>query len=234
MKRLIALFVSLLMLALVGCGGNDDAPTAASQAEVAEVEAAASTADSSALPPSQAEGETAPGAAMESLIDWMMGGTFSYDFALTSEYEGQTTESTGSVAMDGNNYAIVSETMVEGVAVKSRIVVLDDVTYIIDDASRLVMEMANTGPEMTGGMPTDYEDMASTGSGQGEVNGRTLPYEEYTVDGVNVKYYMDGGMVYAIESVYEGAYTLMIISNARNTVPAGAFDIPDDYMTMSV
>ena len=171
---------------------------------------------------------------MESLIDWMRGGTFSYDFTLTSEYEGQRTEGSGSMAMNGGNMAMTMEQTVEGATTKSRILILEGVTYIIDDASKLIMKVGVAGPEFTGGVPTDYGDIKLAGAGESEVNGRTLPYEEYTAEGVNVKYYMDGGAVYAIESEYEGAYSLMIITNASNTAPAGAFELPEGYMEMAL
>ena len=240
MKKLFALISALLLLStLAACGAKeavqdavrdvlDDSGTQASSSTVA-----ASTPAAEGPSSSQAEGASG-GAAMESLIDWMRGGTFSYDFTLYSEYEGVVSEGSGSVAMSGGNFAMTSEQTSEGVTSKARILILDDVTYIIDDASKLIMKMSGSALDMTGGMPTDYEEMVETGSGEGEVNGRTLPYTEYTVEGVAVRYYMDGGMVYATESTYEGAYSLMIISGASNTVPAGAFELPEGYMEMEM
>lgn len=239
MKKVFAILCTLaLTLSLAACGAKE-----AVQDVVRDVLDDSNTQSGSTAPTSQAAadssesvpaGDGATGAAMESLIDWMMGGIFSYDFTLYSEYEGAVSEGSGSVAMSGGNFAMTSEQTSEGVTSKVRILVLDDVTYIIDDASKLIMKMSGSALDMTGGIPTDYEEMVAVGSGTGEVNGKTLPYEEYTVEGVSTKYYMDGGMVYAIESTYEGSYTLMIISNASNSVPAGAFDLPEGYMEMEI
>lgn len=214
MKNRSILLVLLMVLALLlaGCGKKTDTP---------DVDT-----------PTDATGGT-QGAAVESLIDWMKGGVFSYDFVLTSEYEGQVTEATGSMAMENGKYAVTMETVVDGATVHSRIIILDDKLYVIDDASRMVIEMSGAGPEMTAGLPTDFTDITYVSGGTGEVDGRTLPYEEYSSEGYSVKFYMDGNAVYAVETEGEGAYALMIISNASNKAPAGAFDIPDDYTLMS-
>jgi hypothetical protein len=68
----------------------------------------------------------------------------------------------------------------------------------------------------------------------GEINGQTLPYEEYAENctGAVVRYYLDGGQVYGIETNDEGYKTVMIITNPSNSVPAGAFDLPEGYTEM--
>ena len=170
--------------------------------------------------------------AMDSLIDWMKDGTFSYDFEMNSEYEGEIINAIGSLAIDGENYAMSSETTIEGVATQSRIIIVDGVTNIIDDTSKMIIKTSGGGMDMTK-MPTEYEGMELINSGEGTVNGKNLPYEEYMVEGVAMKIYMENGTVYAIESEYEGSYTLMIISNAKNTVPGGVFDLPEGYQEMS-
>lgn len=236
MKKILAcIFAFALMLSLAACGAKEAVQDAVRDV-LDETSAPAGSSEPAASTPAAPSSEAAPagGAAMESLIDWMRGGTFSYDFTLTSEYEGQRTEGSGSMAMDGGNMAMAMEQTVEGATTQSRILILEGETYIIDDASKLIMKMGAASPEFTGGVPTDYGDIELVGTGEGEVNGRTLPYEEYTAEGVSVKYYMDGGAVYAIESNYEGAYSLMIITNASGTVPAGAFDMPEGYMEMAL
>lgn len=218
MKKLIVVLLALMLaFSLVACGNKENGAPDSSGAAVTD--------------------PAAPGGndtAIESLVDWMQGGTFSYDFTQISEYEGERSESTGTMAMAGENYAIITETVSNGVTSKAHIVVIDNTTYIIDEASRMVMQMSGGGMDLTGGLPTDYVDMALLGSGEGEVNGRVLPYDEYSVEGMSVKYYMDGGQVYAIESTGQGVYSLMIISNASKTVPDGIFDIPQDYTLIAL
>jgi hypothetical protein len=45
---------------------------------------------------------------------------------------------------------------------------------------------------------------------------------------------MDGGEVYGIETEAEGYTTMMIITNAKSSVPAGAFDLPEGYTEISM
>lgn len=105
--------------------------------------------------------------------------------------------------------------------------------YIIDEASKSIMEMS-VETNQTKGMMTDYTGIKKTGSGMGEIGGKTLPYEEYAAGetGGVVRYYIDGGQVYGIESEYEGFKTVMIITNVSNSVPAGTFDLPEGYSSM--
>jgi hypothetical protein len=79
----------------------------------------------------------------------------------------------------------------------------------------------------------DYSKMKKTGSGTGNVKGKTLPYEEYQSEGYTIKFYIDGGKVYAIETEGEGAKSLLIIEEESKTVPRGSFDLPKDYTLLS-
>jgi outer membrane lipoprotein-sorting protein len=229
MKKAItlALILVLALSLLAACGSNDNGGSSTTTPP-----------SSSTTTPPASQGETtAPSnngdKAADSLIAWMMGGTFSYDFTMTTEGNGEKTESSGSMAMEGNNLAMTSEMTVEGQAMKSRIIIRDGTTYIIDDANKFIMKAAG-GMNPTAGMMTDYSGIAKTGDGTGEINGRSLPYEEYTEGetGATVRYYLDGGQVYGIESEYEGYKTVMIITNPKNSVPANAFDLPEGYTQM--
>lgn len=170
--------------------------------------------------------------AMASLIRWMKSGTFSYDFEMISEGGGQKTHASGSMAMDGRDMALQTESSAGGQRVKSRVIVKDGATYIVDDANKFIMKAPGGGLDVTGGMINDWTGIAKAGEGTGEVNGKILPYEEYASNGVNSKFYLDGGQVCAIESEYQGHKTLMIITNPSSTVPKGAFDLPKGYRQM--
>ena len=226
MKKLVALLlVLLLVLPLAGCSLLKDLVEGKVKDALSDV----------VNDIGDAIDDNLPGDAGGSLLDWMAEGTFSYDFTVTSEYDGERSESAGSVAYDGGNMAISTEQEVEGAMVKSRIIILDGQMYVIDDASQMIINMGKVSRELTGTIAVDYEDMTLIGSGEGEVNGRTLPYDEYEIDGITTRFYMDGGQVYAIESTLteENAWSLMIISNASSKVPEGAFDLPEGYTEYS-
>ncbi|MDR0852726.1 MAG: hypothetical protein LBN36_09530 [Clostridiales Family XIII bacterium] len=245
MKKLwIAALVFVMVFASTACGldilpGADRSDTGSSEARdtgskdsVAEKTDEAKEDSTASENSDKVGGGGGGGQAMDSLISWMKSGTFSYDYKMLSEGGGQTTEAAGSMALDGDNIAIASEMTQGGQQIKSRIIIKDGTTYVIDDTNKFMIKIAGSGADMTGGLATDYSGIELVGSGTGEIDGKTLPYEEYTSEGVSVKYYMDGGKVYGFESEYEGYKTVMIITNASNRVPAGAFDLPTGYTEM--
>jgi hypothetical protein len=243
MKKLwIVSLVIVMVLAFAACGGGAPSesevatPPAASSDDGASDSGAAAEAPEAPASADTPSDNTGSGAAMASLIDWMMGGKFSYDFELTSEGPEGSTHSTGSMAADGGNMSIAQIAEVEGQKVSSKIIIKDGATYIVDDANKMVIKMSNAGAEMTSGMMTDYTGIELTGSGEGEINGKTLPYEEYTEAelGSTIRYYLDGGQVYGWESEYEGYRTVMIITNSSQNIPSGSFDIPSGYTEMSL
>jgi hypothetical protein len=238
MKRIWLIILALtLALSLVACdGGSSPADPSVSQGDSSsdsptpssDTPVAAPGKPESAPPPDS--GGVPEGQAMASLIGWMMDGTFSYDFTMTTEGPDGNNEGSGSMAVDGDDMAMTMEMTVEGQAVKSRTIKKGDVMYVVDDINKMIMEMP-VDMNMTEGMMTDYSGIAKTGEGTGEIDGKTLPYEEYTESetGATVRYYLEGGQVYGMESDYEGYKSVMIIKNASNRAPAGAFDLPDGY-----
>jgi hypothetical protein len=248
MRKLIPfVLVTILAFTLAACsdsgdnGGNssdmpvqtDNTPQSAPDAPVQTDNTPQAAPDAPTPTESTAQEPADGGQAMDSLIQWMIGGTFSYDFTQTSEGPEGKTESKGSMAMDGKNMAITTEMTVEGQQVKSRVIIKDGVTYIVDDANKFIMKVSGD-MNATEGMMTDYSGIALIGSGTGEIDGKTLPYEEYAESemGATVRYYLDGGQVYGIESEYEGYKTVMIITNTSKIVPPGAFDLPEGYTEM--
>ena len=232
MKRfLIIILALLLLLSMVACGGGSS-PAPSAPASTAEEESEGDTPEETA----QAAGNSGGGSAIDSLVGWMKGGKFSYDYKAFSEGAGEKMESSGTMAVDGDNFAMSSEAEVAGVKIKSKIVTKDGFTYIVNDEAKMIMKFQDISADMTGGVMDDYSGIVLIGSGTGEINGRTLPYEEYKEDesGSTIKYFLDGGQVYGFVSEYENYKTTMIITNAKNSVPSGIFDLPSGYTEMSL
>jgi hypothetical protein len=242
MKKItILVLIAALLLALVACGGADD--TTAPPVDDGNTATEPSTSDggdnggeASGEPGGDDGGETGipDGDAMAALISWMKDGTFSYDFTMTSKGPDGEMSASGSMAMDGDKMAMTQEFEMDGAVMTSRIVQKDDKTYIIDDANKMILVMAGANDEAMDGVVTDYTAMTKTGEGEGTVDGKTLPYEEYTQEGATVRYYMEDGEVYAIETESDGTTTVMVISNASSSVPSGAFDLPTGYAEMAM
>lgn len=175
------------------------------------------------------------GEAMASLISWMMDGSYSYDYTMTMSGPDGSYEGTGSIAVDGDRMAQSQEMTVEGMAVKNRTVFKDDRMYTIDDVNKMVIIMAMEMDSLEG-MVSDYTGIELIGTGVGEIDGKTLPYEEYREGDLDatIKYFLDDGEVYGMTTEFDDYLTVMIIHNPSNRAPSGAFDIPSDYMTMDM
>ena len=241
MKKIIATILLLILaLSLAACGGGnsgggsstapaDSTPSGGSSTAPAD---SAPSGGSSTAPadsaPSVGSGSSAATAPPAPLIGWMSEGKYSFDFTMTMESAEGSMESAGSMASDGGKSAMTVEMSIIGMTIKQKIIVKDGKTYLLDDGNKSYMEMpiGEAADSIT-----DFSNLTLIGAGTGEIKGRTLPYEDYKQggSGETVRYYLDGGQVYGIETSSTGSKTTMIITNPKNSVPAGVFDIPADY-----
>jgi hypothetical protein len=171
-------------------------------------------------------------ASSAALIGWMMDGTYYITYTVDMTYDGHAVTSKGSVAADSDKIATTTEMKVAGQQVKSRVITINGITHIIDDTFQIIMKSpVSLSPDNNG--TTDFSKIKYVGKGTGKVKGKTLPYEEYVSEGVTVKYYLDGGEVYAVETGAEGAKIIMVIESYSKTIPPGSFDLPKDYTNLS-
>ncbi len=214
MKKLIVLFLTLaLMITIVGCDTKKDETL--------------NTEMNSKIQTENNENKELS----DTLIQWMQGGIYYFSYTAEMEYDGEQMTSKGSMVSDGNNMAATTEMTVEGQLVKSRVVAVDGVTWIIDDINKFVMKSPVNMNEVNKEM-ADFSKIEYIGKGNGTIKGKKLSYEEYEAEGFIVKFYIDNGKVYAIESVGEGAKSLMTIESSSKTIPAGSFEIPSNYTQM--
>jgi hypothetical protein len=242
MKKTFTLTLALVLALslLVACGGGNSNPPTTTPPPAAEqpAEDPGQTEE-----PGQAEEQpqaepnapdsqgtvTGGGRAVDSLISWMINGVFSFDYELVAEAEGTTTTISGSVAVQGETYSMSTITTVQGQTINALVIGRDGATYMVDHVNKFIIKSAST-PAPIGFGATDNSGIVLVDSGVGEVNGRTLPYEEYGAPGTATsRFYLDGDQVYAIESGDGDAHVVMIITNPTQTVPAGAFDLPTGY-----
>jgi hypothetical protein len=173
------------------------------------------------------------GEAIASLIEWMQDGTYSFDFSVEMT-EGETEMTAdGSVAMDDGKMNMTMKMDIMGYSQNIRVLLADGKGYMIDDVNK-TMIVTSSGADLTSGITTDYSGIEKIGEGEGELDGKTLRYEDYTQDDIVSRFYLDGGEVVAIETDASGSKMVMYIENSSNTVPAGTFDIPKDYEVMEL
>jgi hypothetical protein len=204
MKKLILLALLAVVLSLVACSSGSNSPVA---------------------------GQPAPRTDTP-LIGWMIDGTFSIDYRVSvADGQGGFIESEGSLAVDGANYAALMTTLREGEPFSIGVITVDGWSYIFDNVEKQIFRVEVTEDDDYVGILTDYTDIKLTGTGTGEVDGKTLNYEEYSdaASGKSVRYYLEGGEVYAIETGDGSNMYLMIITDQSQSVAADAFDLPTGY-----
>lgn len=182
-----------------------------------------------------------PGAPME-LIDWMIAGEFSFDFQVSIDNDGSIKEEEGHMAVkDGMIYLRLG-------GIKKNVdpivaIIKDGIFHNIMDYLQGVMTMPFWGTISTNGIITDYSGLEYVGSGTGEIDGRTLQYDEYCNDSTSARFYIEDGRIYGIESIVGDfdnagwAFTfinVLIISNSSGTVSNELFEFPDDYVVIDM
>ena len=169
----------------------------------------------------------------EAFADIMKSGNYYMRYMTEIEMDGEYIESKVELANKGDDFSLISSMEVDGELVTSKMVFMGEKMYMIYDEEEFVMVMDASAGDTESGQ-ADYDNMQYLGNGTGDVKGRTLAYEEYSVDEGKVRYYFDGRNIYAMETIADGASLLMIIEEISDKIPSGMFDIPADYQVMDM
>lgn len=110
-----------------------------------------------------------------------------------------------------------------------RLVQADGTFYMVDDNQKMAMNMAVIGLDLSAMMPSHVATTSPTGSGTGEVMGKTLPYEEYSENGMVIRYYYDGITPAYITGESQNESFIYEIVEFSTTVPDSLYGIPSDY-----
>lgn len=223
MKRIGYVLLILILafaVALTGCGGSESGSDADSQDnaqnEQNEETAAADEAGVEGL------GDRLSAA----YVDMMKNNEYLMTYKATLDLEGQPTEIEATIAVKGEDSAMISKSQ----GFESTVIMKGDKTYMVDHASKTVTSWAQTDmSEMeTGAVETD----GITYIGSGEEDG--LVYEEYSTADGTLKYYFDGKDLVKISAMIEGQETVMEIIEMSNKVPADLLEIPAGYQKIEM
>lgn len=210
MKKILALFLAmLLMFSLVACGGEDEGTDANEETNTAQEE------------------QEPAGNPSDHYMEILKGGKYYMEYKAVMSYDGTETEIEAKVALDGEDMYI--ESAAEGI--NGKILILDGTMYLIDDASKQYMEMSaeaiNEQEVLEAG-----EDVSFVESGKGDINGETLKYDKYTSRGEDMFFYFDGDDLKYIVSGSEGEQMVMEIIEFTDKIPDGLLELPKDYTKM--
>ncbi|MBR2743302.1 MAG: hypothetical protein IKD89_06880 [Clostridia bacterium] len=168
-------------------------------------------------------------------VEMMTNGKFYIHYTSSEVLDGETMEGEYKMAYDDKKLYmnIVSDDF-------AMTTISDETTmYLMDDSSKTYFKMSVSDEEDMDPAAEDEEILTSedyvfVGTGEGNIGGRTLYYEEYStgVDSL-IRYYFDGDALYAIEGISDGESSVMYIIEMTDSVDPALFAVPDDYTEMS-
>ena len=170
-----------------------------------------------------------PAVTGDNLVTWMHDGSYYMEYYFEMAEEGQMYITHGYVAfLDKDNFVHGTEVVLDGKEIKNRILIKDGLICVVDDVAKVfVCQPAEEGYyEMT---VNDYSQMEFMASGKGQVQNKTLLYDEYQTNDSTIRYYYENGQVYAMETIVADTMILLIIENASPNLPPGVLDIPAGY-----
>jgi len=171
----------------------------------------------------------APGKAAQ-YFALMAGGTYH----MQSKLEAAGVESITDTYIKDGMTAIETEAMGQ----KTRIVTRDNKSYTIMDATKMIMVSEVPADQASAAEEAEaIHAFVPTRSGEGtaEFDGKTLPYEEYGIEGAVSQYFFDGDRLAGIRSIAKGDTSVDIVILALDdNVPDSVFEIPTDYQEMGV
>ena len=172
------------------------------------------------------------------LFDWTKTGTYYYETETTSTYGDSVSHYNDIRVKDGDDYASVSVEKDADGTVTRRIHTFKkgEKIVVINDLEKTYMEVPPELMALSEGVQDAFSEMTKISEGTGEINGKTLRYEEYDTGGISSKYFFDNGQVYGYTSELdfgdEKITTVSIITKQSNKVSAELFQIPAGYTEM--
>jgi hypothetical protein len=173
---------------------------------------------------------TTGSAAMDSFIKKVADGEFGFDFEMTTEEEGTEASATGSFAVKGEAMDMIIGMDMEGFSMEMHFLIKDGYTYLISDDTKSYIQMGEEiGMEMAPMTDSDFTGIVLKDTGEAEVNGEMLKYEEYDQDGETVRFYIKNGELYAFETPDGDNTVLIIFTSIEDDVDDSRFEIPAGY-----
>lgn len=237
MKKLTAIF-TLFVVILAGCGAPEPSGTMDSQPQsdsiISSAQPPASTAPEaqSGSPSSSSTLDSTAPAPVPKLSgaysDAMKSGRFYITFTTDIDLDGISVQMDAAAASDGGATAMLTRIPApDGKIMESRVLIKDGKSYMIDDNAKSYMQMDAATVEIPIG---GYTSMVYAGDGSGEIDGRSLPYEEYAGTDGFIRFYFDGQNLFAISTQPDSGGMIMLVTEFSDKIPADILELPADYV----
>ena len=241
--RLSILFLAFLLI-LSACGSKDGNSGSSTPSDNNETDPS-STSDSSAAQNTLSTDNNSAGNSSDdsgvagNLFDWTKAGTYYYETETTSTYGDSVSYYRDVHAKEGEDFASVSVKMEADGTVTSQIHTFkkDDKIIVINDLEKTYAEMPPEMLALTETVQDAFGDMTKLNEGTGEINGKTLSYEEYDNNGITTRFFFEKDQIYGYISELDVGgdkiVTVSVITKQSTRIPDELFEIPTGYTEMT-
>jgi len=165
--------------------------------------------------------------------DIMKSGKYLMHYKTKMTVENNIVESEVTMATDGTSTSMITNAG----GMDNHIIVKGDTLYMLNDSAKTYIKMSIAGTGAVGTASNvksekiNTSGIVYTGKGKGELNGKTLDYEEYKTDEGTIRYYFENNKLYAIvfKAADSKSEVVMEIIELTDKVTAEMFEIPSGY-----
>ncbi len=226
MKRIYTLILLILLIGLLSTGCNSpESPAPDVPQELPAAEAPPVETPSEPFAPPEPEERLS-----ETYAEIMKGKSYTMKYRTISNIEGQEIEGRMTMAVDGDDFAMVFESD----DISSTSIMKDEMLYLIMHEQKMIMVFPADTDQATEAAPEgpaniDMDGMTYIEKGEAEFMGNMRTYEEYAVEDGSIRYYFDGNMLDGIEMIFDGNSNVLDIEELTDQVDETLFSIPEGY-----
>lgn len=162
--------------------------------------------------------------------------TFTLDFTISTEMDGQSMTIPITVIRDGQNMYFGGKMPVENKgSMRFSFIVKEDGCYMIVPAMRAYMTISKDyiGEMIPADIPVEEIDADYVGSSEVEIKGKTYICDTYEKDGTVTKQYFINDELKRIETVSGDDVVIMELNSISKTADKSKFDLPKNYMDLT-
>ncbi|NLJ31955.1 MAG: hypothetical protein GX424_10205 [Clostridiales bacterium] len=224
-KAMIILCSAVMALSIAACGTGTQQTTVSSQTPSSQSGASASSAKSGETSSSNASLLSA------GFVDIMKSEKYLMRYKTSVSMGDETFSAEVTTATDGKTFAAIMKSE----EINTHTIIKGSTLYMLDDTNKTYSKMSlgsaeNTMGELMGTEKAiDTEGLNFVSKGTGKVNGKTLPYEEYSTGDETLRFFMDGQKLYAITTKTKELELTLVILELSNEVPEDMLSVPSSY-----
>ncbi len=174
----------------------------------------------------------------DSYAEIFMGDSFTADFVVKSDYNGQKASVPFYITKDSKNMYIKATMPVENGGMKMEFLILDKECYVVIPAMRAYVKMS--AEDMSDLIPDEAinQEMTDTyvKSGKVKVGGVVYDCDVYTAEGQTIKYYYKDDVLKRVESTTgddDAASSIVEYNTIKEGADKSKFKVPTGYMDMT-